>query len=248
MGKVLHTAQSHQQERIMLTAAFRWAAKLDMHESVGNHFSLAVSDDGSKFLVNPNGRHFSQIKASELLLLDSNDTSTMSKKNAPDPTAWAIHSALHRNNPHARCLMHVHPKYSTILASLEDSNMYPIDQNTLRFYNRISIDNGFDGMGLGNEAERLSETLGNNSILVMGNHGVLVAADSVAQAFDDLYYFERACQTLIGAYQTGKSLRIVSHEIAEKTAQQWQNYSNFADRHFGELMEMLDKESSDYKN
>jgi ribulose-5-phosphate 4-epimerase/fuculose-1-phosphate aldolase len=238
---------NHNKERIGLAAAFRWAARLNMHESIANHFSLVVSDDGSQFLVNPNGRHFSQIKASELLLLDSNDNTTMSSKNAPDPTAWAIHSAIHRNNAQAKCVLHVHSKYATILACLENSVMPPIDQNTMRFYNRVSIDVGYDGMGLANEAERLSAKLGSNKILLLGSHGVVVTAPSVAQAFDDLYYFERACETLIGAYQTGKKLRVASHEVAEKTAQQWESYGSFANHHFNELMAILDKEAPDYK-
>ena len=95
------------QERINLAAAFRWAARLNMHEAVANHFSLAVSDDGSQFLLNPIGMHFSQICASDLLLLDSNNAETMSKPNAPDATAWAIHGAMHRNNLHARCILHL---------------------------------------------------------------------------------------------------------------------------------------------
>ena len=63
-----------------------------------------------------------------------------------------------------------------------------------------------------------------------------------------MYYFERACQTLIGAYQTGKSLAIVSDEVAEKTAKQWEASSKFADYHFSELIEILDKEEPDYKD
>ena len=239
---------NYNKERIELAAAFRWTARLNMHESIANHFSMAVSEDGSQFLVNPNGRYFSQIKASELLLLDSQDNSTMSRPNAPDPTAWAIHSAIHKNNPQARCILHVHPKYATILATLADSTMYPIEQNTMRFFNRVSIDEGYGGMGLGDEANRLSVTLGKNSVLLLGNHGVLVASHSVAQAFDDLYHYERACQTLIGAYQTGKKLRVVSDEIAEKTAKQWQGFCGSANHHFGELMAILDKEEPDYKS
>ena len=99
-----------QKERSDLAAAFRWAARLNMHEAVANHFSLAVSDDGSQFLLNPIGMHFSEICASDLILLDSNDPTTMSQPNAPDPTAWAIHGAMHRNNPQARCILHVHTK------------------------------------------------------------------------------------------------------------------------------------------
>ena len=239
--------ENFKQERINLAAAFRWAARLNMHEAVANHFSLAVSDDGSQFLLNPIGLHFSEICARDLILLDSNDSSTMSQPNAPDPTAWAIHGAIHRNNPQARCILHVHPKYATILACLEDKTMKPIDQNTMRFYEKVSIDNGYDGMGLGDEAERLSTILGNNSVMLMGNHGVLTAAKTVAKAFDDLFYFERSCETLIGAYQTGKKLHLASHEVATKTAQQWEKY-DASDLHFDALKRILDKEEADYKN
>ena len=84
------------QERCDLAAAFRWTVRLNMHESVANHFSLSVNEDGTQFLMNPNQVHFSLIKASDLLLLDANDPATMEQPNAPDPTAWGLHGALHR--------------------------------------------------------------------------------------------------------------------------------------------------------
>ena len=103
-------------------------------------------------------------------------------------------------------------------------------------------------MGLVDEAERLSASLGNNKVLVLGNHGVLVTAQSVFEAFDVLYYFERSCETLIGAYQTGKELRVVSDEIAEKTAQQWQHMSSLSKLHFDELKAILDDKGSNYSS
>ncbi|MEH6360188.1 MAG: class II aldolase/adducin family protein, partial [Amylibacter sp.] len=90
----------HKQERTDLAAAFRWTARLDMHESVANHFSLAVNDDGTKFLMNPNQMHFARIKASDMLLIDANDPETLKGPNAPDPTAWGLHGAIHRHCPH----------------------------------------------------------------------------------------------------------------------------------------------------
>lgn len=236
--------------RVDLAAVFRMTARLDMHESVANHFSYSVSDDGSRFLVNPMGRHFSNIRASELLLLDANDNSTMSKPDAPDPTAWAIHGAMHRNVPQARCVLHVHSKYATALASVIVDGLPPIDQNTMRYFNRVSVDDGFDGMGLGDEAERLTTTLGNNRVLIMGNHGVMVVGDTIAKAFDELYYFERACCTYVTALATGKPLRVANDEIAEKTAGQWDDYVNhsrFADCHLREVREILDREEPDYR-
>ena len=234
-------------ERLDLAAAFRFTARLNMHEAVANHFSLAVNKSGSKFLLNPIGKHFSEISASDLILIDANNKDTMNHQDAPDPTAWAINSALHRNNPQARCILHAHPQYATILSSLDDKEMKPIDQNTMRFYDRVSIDIDFSGMGLGKEAERFSTLLGDNPVLMMGNHGVLTAARTVASAFDELYYFERSCQTLIGAYQTGKKIHVVSDKVAKKTAQQWIDY-DASDLHFAALKRILDKEEPDYKN
>ncbi|MBC8267652.1 MAG: class II aldolase/adducin family protein [Rhodospirillaceae bacterium] len=235
------------EHRVDMAAAFRWTARLNMHEGIANHFSLAVSDDGSKFLLNPYGRHFSKMRASDLLLINANDPA-MGERDDIDPTAWCIHGAMHRNNPGARCIMHVHSKFVTALASLKDSSMPPIDQNTMRFYNRIAVDDGFDGMGMGDEAERLSTVMGNKRLAIMGNHGVMVIGNSVAEVFDDMYYFERACETLITALSTGRELRIASPEVAEKTAQQFENYPGFAERHLAALKDILDSEEPDYRD
>ena len=110
----------HWQERVDLAAAFRWTARLNMHEAVANHFSVAVNDDGTKFLMNPNQVHFSRIKASDLLLLDANDPEAMNRPDAPDPTAWGLHGAIHRLCPHARVALHVHSIHATLLATLDD--------------------------------------------------------------------------------------------------------------------------------
>ncbi|MDH3759396.1 MAG: class II aldolase and adducin N-terminal domain-containing protein [Gammaproteobacteria bacterium] len=234
------------EDRINLAAAFRMTARLGMDEAVGNHFSYAVEEDGSRFLVNPFGRHFSNMRASDLLLLDANGDSAQKA----DPTAWAIHGAMHRNAPQARCVMHVHSKYATVLASLADSTLPPIDQNTMRYFDRVAVDDGFDGMGLGDEAERLTTTLGDKRILIMGNHGVMAVGNSIARAFDELFYFERACQTYITALTTQKPLRVASDEVAEKTARQWEEYMDkvgFCDAHLREIREILDREEPDYK-
>lgn len=230
-----------------LAAAFRWTARLDMHEGVANHYSLAVSDDGKQFLINPNGVHFSRITASGLLQLDADDPGAMERPDAPDPTAWAIHGAIHRRVPDARCIMHLHSKYATVLASLKDSTLYPVDQNSMRFFEQVSIDDGFDGMGLGEEAERLALLVAARPIVMMGNHGVLVTGRTVAEAFDLIYYFERACETLISAYMTGRELRIAPDAVARKTAQQWVEYPDFADNHIREIRAVLDAQDPEYR-
>lgn len=239
---------SHWDERVDMAAAFRWTAKLNMHEAVANHFSLAVNGDGTRFLMNPNQRHFARIKASDLLLLDANDPDTMGQPDAPDPTAWGLHGSIHRHCSHARCVMHVHSIHATVLASLADSNLPPIDQNTAMFYGRYAIDEGFGGLAFEEEGTRCAAMLSDPKIktMIMGNHGVLVIGDTVADTFNRLYYFERAAETYIRALQTGRPLRILSHEIAEKTACELDDYPDQAERHLAELKAILDDENSDY--
>ncbi|MGI9437654.1 MAG: class II aldolase and adducin N-terminal domain-containing protein [Geminicoccaceae bacterium] len=241
-------SKDHWQERVDLAAAFRWTARLDMHEAVANHFSLAVSDDGKQFLMNPDCRHFSRIKASELLLLDADDQETMSRPDAPDATAWCLHGRIHAKLPQARCVLHVHPKHATVLATLEDSTIYPIDQTTARFFEQIALDDGYEGMALGDdEGDRIASKLGNRSVLMMGNHGVMVVGKSAAQAFDTLYFLERAAETMVMAYMTGKPLRLLSDEVARRTAQQWADYPNYGEKHLAELKRTLDEEEPDYR-
>ena len=237
----------HRAERIDLAAAFRWFARLDMHESVANHLSLAVSR--SKFLINPRGRHFARVCASDLLLLDATDKATLERADAPDPTAWYLHARLHERVPEARCVMHLHSKYATALACLEDSTLYPIDMNTMRFFGRVALDKGFSGMALSDdEGNRVASLLhGGRTVLLMANHGALVIGPSVAQAFDEFYYFERAAGTLLTCYATGKPLRIVSDEIAALTEEQWRGYGQLALDHFDNIKALLDAEDPSYR-
>jgi ribulose-5-phosphate 4-epimerase/fuculose-1-phosphate aldolase len=235
------------QMRVDLAAAFRLAVRNDWHEAVANHFSLAVSDDGKTFLMNPRWRHFSRIRASELLLLNVDHQSTMQRSDAPDLTAWSLHGRLHAALPHARCIIHLHPPYATAIASLTDPEIKPIDQNTARFFNRVAFDLNYGGMAnTDDEGLRIARLMGNKSIMMMGNHGVLVAAATVAEAFDLTYYLERACRTLVLSYQTGQKLHIMSGAVAEKTAQEWEADRDQFHSHFAEMKAILDSEDGSY--
>lgn len=218
-----------------------------MHEAVANHFSLAVSADSSIFLVNPFGVHFSKMRASDLLLIDSKnpDKSVLSQV---DVTAMAIHAAMHKNNPHARCIVHLHPHYATALSVLEDPTLPPVDQTACRFFNRVAVDTGFSGMGLGDEAERLSKLMGNKPVLMMGSHGLLAAGSDVATAFDLTYYYERACRTYVTALSTGQRVKVLSDAVAEKTALQWEDYEGGPAKHLHAIRAILDQEEPAYKD
>jgi ribulose-5-phosphate 4-epimerase/fuculose-1-phosphate aldolase len=238
----------HANDRADLAAALRWAVRYNWHEAVANHFSLAVNAGGTRFLMNPNSRHFSRVKASDLLLLDAEDPETMNRPDAPEPTAWGLHGAIHRRVSFARCALHVHPKYSTVLASLADSVLPPIDQNSAMFYERTIVDDAYGGLAFEDEGERVAAlfTDPQKKVMVMGNHGVMVVGTSVAEAFNTLYYFERAAETYVTALATGRPLRTLSHNIAMKTADEMNTVTEVVDNHLKELRLILDAEGSDY--
>ncbi|MBV7327613.1 aldolase [Chloroflexi bacterium TSY] len=237
------------QARVDLAAAFRWAARLNLHEAIANHFSVAISDDGVKFLLNPRGRHFSRIRASELMLLDAHDPSVLSSDNPPDLTAWYLHAHLHQHLPLARCILHTHMPYATALCCLHDFEFLMTEQNALRFYNRIAYDRDYSGLALDvEEGTRVAHLMGNDkSVLFMGNHGVIVVGNSVAEAFDELYYLEKAAQIQVLALSTGQELSIVPDDVAATACEQWREYPQFSELHFAALKEILDEEEPDYK-
>ena len=136
-----------------------------------------------------------------------------------------------------------------MLASLADSTLRPIDQNTALFFQRYVIDEGYGGMAFEKEGERCASLLKDpeKKVMIMGNHGVLIIGDNVADTFNRLYYFERAAETYIKALWTGKKLRVLSDAIAEKTAGQWDHYTEFSQRYFEELKAILDEEEPSYR-
>lgn len=237
------------QERVDLAASFRWTARLNMHEGVSNHFSLSVNDDGTKFLMNPNQLHFSLITASNMLLLDASDPATMDRPDAPDPTAWGLHGALHRMCPHARCAMHVHSIHATVLACMKDPVLPPLDQNCALFFDRIAYDTEYGGLALDEEAARACEALKDPSkqVLVMGNHGIMVIGSSVAETFNRMYYFERACEIYVKALWTGRELAVISDDLAAQVAQEGDEFGIVADRHLDSIKALLDRSEPDYK-
>ena len=228
------------QLRIDLAAAFQIAAYMDWHEGVANHFSVAVSENAGTFLLNPKWKHFSGITPSDLLLLDTGDASVMESKQAPDPTAWFIHGTIHAQVPRLRCLMHLHTPYATALSCLSDPELKPIDQTTARFYKRVAIDRHYGGMADdASEGRRLANLMRDHDVLLMGNHGVLVGGRSIAETFDTIYHFERACRTLMLAYSTGREITYLSDEIALKTALAWDSFVDSSFDHFNEMKNVL---------
>ena len=232
-----------------LAATFRWTARLNMNEAVANHFSACVPGS-TNFYVNKAGIHFSQIKASDLILITKENINEFKDKpEIVDSTALNIHGTIHEKAPHAKCIFHVHSKYATALSTLKDPTLKPIDQNTMIFYNKIAVYNEFGGLGFKEESLKMAHALGNKQHMLLANHGIITTGETIAEGFNYLYYFEKAAETYLTALSTNKELNIVSDEVAEKTAQETANYQiDLAKLHLDQIKVILDKEEPEYKN
>ena len=208
------------QARIDLAACFRMAARLGMGEGICNHFSVVLPGHPELFLVNPYGLAFAEVTASSLLICDFQGRVVLGQ-GKPEATAFFIHAQLHRLNPRATAAFHTHMPNATALCMLEGAPFVWAGQTSLKFYNRLAVDEDYNGLALDYaEGERIARAAGNADVVMLKNHGPLVLGPSIAEAWDDLYYLERAAEVQLKAMSSGRPLKAVSHAIADAACKQ----------------------------
>src|SRR5262245_50581319 len=235
------------QARIDLAAALRCAARLGLNEGICNHFSLAVPGAEDRFLINPQGLHWSEITPADLVVIDS-DGNVVEGRHQVEATAFFIHSRIHLSKPNAACVLHTHMPYATAIAISDGGRLEWASQNALRFYGRVAYDEFYNGPVLdAEEGDRLSAQLENADVLFLANHGVIVCGETVAQAFDDLYYLERACMVQVLAESTGKPLKLVPESVAAMTGRQIVSDKVQPKLHLEALKRILDREEPGWR-
>jgi ribulose-5-phosphate 4-epimerase/fuculose-1-phosphate aldolase len=232
--------------RVDLAAAFRLAVRLDLHEGVCNHLSVMLPD-GKRFLLNRYGLHWSEVTAGNLLALDGAGN-VLDGGGEYEKTAFYIHSRIHLANPRATCVLHTHMPYATALTLLEGGRLEMVEQNALRFHDDIAYDDTYNGLVVDDaEGDRLARVLGRKRVMFLANHGVIVVGPSIAEAFDLMYYLERACRLQVLARSMGGKLRTVRPEVVRTTYRLLlADAPKYAGAHFSALKRILDREEPDY--
>jgi ribulose-5-phosphate 4-epimerase/fuculose-1-phosphate aldolase len=244
-------AQAEHQARVDLAACYRLAAHFGLNEGIDNHLTALVPGHADRFLLAPFGLHWSEVRAGDLLVLDFNGE-ILSGSGIVEDTAMYIHQPVHRLAPRARWALHTHMPYATALCMLENPRLEMAVQSALMFHDDISYEAEYQGMAFGQaEGERLARALGNKSVLMMGNHGVMVVGESAAQAFERLYFLERAAQVQVLALSTRRELRPIPEAVVRATAAQFKSGGAVGGRdraqlHFDALKRLLDRTSPDY--
>ncbi|WP_038206008.1 aldolase [Xenophilus azovorans] len=226
-----------------LSLALRAAAYHGLEEGVCNHFSVMLPGTQDRYLINPRGLHWSEVGPDDIVLIDVHGN-VLAGRHRVEPTALFIHGAVHRLTGRA-VVLHCHMPYATALTLTQDGALDPtLSQNAMRFMNRLAVDRVYNGLALDDaEGERIAGAMaGENAgkdIIFLANHGVIVAGLSVAWAYDDLYYLERACLHQVLAQSTGRPLVPVDAKLAAHVAAQIQGEREQSDLFFEALRRLL---------
>ncbi len=201
--------------RIELAAAHRLAVLHELEEGIDNHFTMTVPGREGQYLVLPFGRHWSEARASDLIVFDEQGR-VLEGTGSLELSAQCIHAPIHRVTG-ARVVLHTHQTWATTLNMLEDNRLLPASQTAAFFHGQIAYDDDYRGVAdTLAEGERLAAVMGSRPIVFMKNHGVLVAGETVAQAYRRLYRLERVCRNQILALGTGRPIAVLADEIAAR--------------------------------
>ena len=241
-----------QTARENLAAAYRLADKFGFNEGIDNHFTMAVPEQSDRFLLIPYGLHWSEVTASTLMIVDGAGT-RIEGEGFVEPSAFHIHSAIHKARPDAVCVMHCHPPYPLALCMIQNGRLEYADQNACRFYGKIAYDDDFNGVALDkDEGSRIADALRDNDILFMANHGITVTGSNVPHAWEQLYFLNRACQAQVLAMSTGQPLKKIPEPIVKSVAREIETEASGAaanyQRHFTALKRLLESEEPNYRH
>jgi len=203
-----------------LALALRAAAHHGLAEGVCNHFSIELPDGSGRFLLNPRGLLWAEVRADDIVLVAAKGA-VLAGRHPVEPTAMFIHAAIHRLCGQA-CVLHTHMPHATALTLTADRALDTrLSQTAMRFHGRVAVDAQYNGLALdAAEGERIARAMLGADVAFLGNHGVVVCAAQMAHAYDDLYYLERACQIELLARSTGRPLAPVEAALAAQVCAQ----------------------------
>ncbi len=234
-----YKSRAVRQLREDLALALRAAAHHGLGEGICNHFSVELPDGSNRFLINPRGLLWSEIGPDDIVISDEQGE-RLAGRHEVEPTAMYIHAAIHRLCRQA-CVLHTHMPFATALTLTTQRALdTTLSQNAMRFHGRIAVDAHYNGVALSHaEGERIAGAMQGADIAFLGNHGVVVCGPSIAYAYDDLYYLERACMVEVLAARSGAPLAPVDPAMVEVVAKQLEGERLQADLFFEALRRTL---------
>lgn len=241
------------QLRCDLAALYRLVAHFRMTDFIYTHISARVPGPEHHFLINKYGVLFHEMRASDLVKIDLEGRCVDERPESEvNRAGFVIHSAIHAARPDLACVIHTHTA-AGIAVSAQKAGLLPLSQHAARFYGRLSY-HGYEGIALDmDERERLVADLGDNSAMILRNHGLLVGGASIPEAFLEIYFLERACQAQIAAQSGGAELTLIPDEVGRRTAAQFargseQGAAAHAAMAWGSALRLIEGDRPDYRS
>ncbi len=240
------------QARVDLAAAHRLAVMHGFNEGIFNHLTFVVPGRSDRYYQIPFGMHWSEVTASSFMEVGIEDGEVKRGEGDVERSCYCIHAPIHKALPHAKAVFHTHMPYASALTRLEDPRIKEIGQTEVGMSGKIAYDDFYTGPALDPaEGARLASVIGDKTILFMANHGISTVGASIAEAYDRLYYVERAAQVQIYAMWTGQPLKKLPQEVVDKTKRdiagtRFYQHLAPAQRHFDALKRILDRNEPDY--
>ncbi|WP_151962144.1 class II aldolase/adducin family protein [Acinetobacter bereziniae] len=232
-----------------LAAAYRLAAMFGWEDTLYTHFSARLPGEGEpRFLINPFGLMFDEVCASDLILVDLQGK-VISGDSPYNPAGFTIHSAVHMAREDAHCVIHTHTLAGMAVAASEQG-LLPLNQISLEYYNRVGY-HDYEGVAFNlDERSRLQTSLGNNSALILRSHGLLSVGATVADAFQIMYYLNRACEIQLAASQLAilGQVRQVEPALCQHVSQQFQGVEHERQIVWQAWLRKLDRIDPSYKD
>jgi ribulose-5-phosphate 4-epimerase/fuculose-1-phosphate aldolase len=232
--------------RLELAATYRLVAHHGWTHLINNHITLRVPGTTDQFLINPYALLFEQITASSLVKIDVEGNVLEDTPYEVNRAGFVIHSAIHMARPDLHCVIHTHTVAGQALSAL-DCGLLPLNQGSLRFYQRVGY---HDHEGISHdlsERERLVRDLGEHKVLILRNHGLLTAGVNAAEAFNLMYHLEKSCQSQMMVLSCNQPYSTAPPEVCEKAAQQFHRGNRpLGQREWPALMAFVEKHYPDY--
>jgi ribulose-5-phosphate 4-epimerase/fuculose-1-phosphate aldolase len=204
--------------RVQLAAAYRIFNHLGWTEMIFNHITVRVPGPERLFLINPFGLHYSEVTASNLLLIDVEGDPVRETAYPVNRAGFVIHSAIHASVEQAHCVMHTHTTTGMAVASLKDG-LSPTNFYAAQLHGRVAY-HEFEGITINpDEKARMLASIGTKPAVILRNHGLLTWGPSIPEAFMMLWTLQRACDVQISAASAG-ALQPIRAEVFEQTVRE----------------------------
>ncbi|MPS29297.1 class II aldolase/adducin family protein [Pigmentiphaga sp.] len=244
------------QMRVDLAACYRLHAHYGWTDLIYTHISARVPGAEEHFLLNPFGLMFDEVRASNLVKIDIDGNVVEPTRHPIHRAGFVIHSAVHAARPDARCVIHAHTRAGMAVSAMK-CGLLPLTQHAMLFHGKVAY---HDSEGLANqlsERERLTADLGDKPVMILRNHGTLVAGASIGQAFAMMWHLEMAMQAQVDALASGQELTLPEAALADRissagfrppgTVRSDGTVSPLGNLEWPALLRMLDRKDPSYR-